>query len=114
MEALLFTLDQINRNEDLLPGIRLGVIAVDSCDSGTYALEQSLDFVKGFIAHLNEHHETEFQCADGSAAKFRDGKFDKIIGVIGGQSSSVSIQVRLRFMVNHICPSIHCCVLAFG
>ncbi|CAG7820054.1 unnamed protein product, partial [Allacma fusca] len=46
-----------------------------------------------FIAHLNEHHVTEFQCMDGSPAKFKQGKFDRVIGVIGGQSSSVSIQV---------------------
>lgn len=51
-------------------------------------------FVLGLISHYNNHHETEFQCSDGSPAKFRYGNTDRIVGVIGGQSSSVTIQVN--------------------
>jgi len=47
LEALLFTVDKINKNESLLPGIKLGVLALDTCDSHNFAMEQSLDFVKG-------------------------------------------------------------------
>ncbi|KAK8768022.1 hypothetical protein V5799_005198 [Amblyomma americanum] len=46
LEALLFTLHKINNDSTLLPGVSLGVLALDSCDSTEYALEQSLDFVK--------------------------------------------------------------------
>jgi hypothetical protein len=79
-------------------------------------LEQSLDFIKGklrnwfsqnapqltqfslfsssgFIAHSNQFHEQVFTCSDGSSAQFTNSQFDKIIGIIGGQSSSISIQV---------------------
>ncbi|XP_069690823.1 metabotropic glutamate receptor 6-like isoform X3 [Periplaneta americana] len=93
LEAMLYTLEQINNDPDLLPGIKLGMIAFDSCDSPAYGLEQSLDFVKGFIAHFNEFHEHEFQCQDGSTPKFRGGGFDRVVAVIGAQSSSVTIQV---------------------
>lgn len=44
---MLFIVKEINENHDLLPGIKLGVIAYDTCDSPAYALEQSLDFIKG-------------------------------------------------------------------
>ncbi|XP_023724133.1 metabotropic glutamate receptor 3 isoform X2 [Cryptotermes secundus] len=93
LEAMLYTLELINRNPDLLPGIKLGMIAYDSCDSPAYALEQTLDIIKGFIAHYSEFHEPEFQCKDGSTPKFRGGGFDKVVAVIGAQSSSVTIQV---------------------
>jgi hypothetical protein len=44
---MLYTLEQINNDTSLLPGIKLGMIAFDSCDSPAYGLEQALDFVKG-------------------------------------------------------------------
>jgi len=47
LEAMLYTLEQINRDPHLLPGIKLGMIAFDTCDSPSYGLEQTLDFVKG-------------------------------------------------------------------
>ncbi|XP_076361004.1 metabotropic glutamate receptor 3-like [Tachypleus tridentatus] len=92
LEALLFTLKKINENPKLLPGVKLGVIALDTCDSATYALEQSLDFIKGFIARSNSR-EQQFKCHDGSMPSFSDGSFDRMMGIIGGRSSSVSIQL---------------------
>ena len=41
LEAMLFTLDEINANEDVLPGIKLGAIAVDSCDNPIQASEKA-------------------------------------------------------------------------
>ncbi|KAM7310733.1 metabotropic glutamate receptor 2 isoform X2 [Ixodes scapularis] len=89
LEALLYTLQKINNDSALLPGVTLGVLALDSCDSTAYALEQSLDFVKGFIARSS----MGFSCADGSSPAYRSGAFDRVVGVIGGQSSAVSIQL---------------------
>ncbi|PSN47267.1 Metabotropic glutamate receptor 8 [Blattella germanica] len=95
LEAMLYTLQEINADPNLLPGIKLGMIAFDSCDSPAYGLQQSLDFVKGFIAHFNQYHEPEFACQDGSIPKFRGGGFDRVVAVVGGQSSSVTIQVAM-------------------
>lgn len=47
LEAMLYTVGLVNRDPHLLPGIKLGLLAYDSCDNPTHALEQSLDFVKG-------------------------------------------------------------------
>ncbi|XP_035218616.1 metabotropic glutamate receptor 3-like, partial [Stegodyphus dumicola] len=93
LEALLFTIKKINDDSTILPGVKLGVLALDSCDSTAYALEQTLDFIKGFIARNNAHVERQFLCHDGSVPVFRDGSFDRVVGIIGGQSSSVSIQL---------------------
>jgi hypothetical protein len=49
LEAMLYTLQLINEDPDLLPGIKLGMIAYDSCDSPAYALEQTLDIIKGTL-----------------------------------------------------------------
>lgn len=95
LEAMLFIVDEINKNDDILPGVKLGILAFDTCDSPAYALEQSLDFIKGFIAHSNEFHEDEkeFECADGSAPQYRGGSFDRVVALIGEQSSAVTIQM---------------------
>ncbi|CAG5104224.1 Similar to Grm4: Metabotropic glutamate receptor 4 (Mus musculus) [Cotesia congregata] len=93
LEAMLFTVQQINQNPRILPGIKLGVLAFDSCDNPNHALQQALNFVKGFIAHVNEYHDTEFQCSDGSVPRFLGGGFDKVVSVLAAQSSSVTLQV---------------------
>ena len=49
LEAMLYTLDEINKNENLLPGIKLGAIAIDSCDNPIHAAEKALPLLKCFI-----------------------------------------------------------------
>ncbi|XP_055509480.1 metabotropic glutamate receptor 3 isoform X1 [Leucoraja erinacea] len=89
LEAMLFAIDSINRNTYLLPGVKLGVHILDTCSRDTYALEQSLEFVR---ASLTKVDETEYICPDGSYA-IQDNNPLAIAGVIGGSYSSVSIQV---------------------
>lgn len=49
---------------------------------------------QGFIARNNAYaNERQYKCYDGSSPKFRDGSFDRVIGFIGGHSSTVSIQL---------------------
>nr|CAD7588536.1 unnamed protein product [Timema genevievae] len=54
LEAMIFTLNQINNDPKILPGIKLGMLAFDSCDSQSYGLEQSLNFVKDAAEHTGE------------------------------------------------------------
>lgn len=49
LEAMLYALDEINNNPDLLPNITLGALIIDSCSSDTYALEQSMEFVRSYM-----------------------------------------------------------------
>ncbi|KAH9376501.1 hypothetical protein HPB48_006586 [Haemaphysalis longicornis] len=46
LECMLFTLDWVNRQPDLLP-FSLGAYVLDDCDKDTYGLEQAVDFIKG-------------------------------------------------------------------
>ena len=47
LETMVYTLDYVNRNTSLLPGMTLGAHILDDCDKDTYGLEQSVDFIKG-------------------------------------------------------------------
>ncbi|VFV44667.1 metabotropic glutamate receptor [Lynx pardinus] len=88
LEAMLFAIDEINKDNYLLPGVKLGVHILDTCSRDTYALEQSLEFVR---ASLTKVDEAEYMCPDGSYA-IQENIPLLIAGVIGGSYSSVSIQ----------------------
>ncbi|KAL0267828.1 UNVERIFIED_CONTAM: hypothetical protein PYX00_009981 [Menopon gallinae] len=49
LEAMLYAMDKINRDSTLLPNLTLGALILDSCSSDTYALEQSMEFVKSYM-----------------------------------------------------------------
>lgn len=53
LEAMLYAIDQINKDENLLPNITLGTVVIDSCSSDTYALEQSMEFVRYYMNKVN-------------------------------------------------------------
>ena len=55
LEAMLWAVDEINRDPTLLPGIQIGVRILDTCSSGTYALEQSMEFVRSNMNQVREH-----------------------------------------------------------
>ncbi|TDG50562.1 hypothetical protein AWZ03_003151 [Drosophila navojoa] len=46
LEAMLYTLDQVNQQQ-LLPNVTLGAHLLDDCDKDTYGLEMAVDFIKG-------------------------------------------------------------------
>ncbi|KAJ7378276.1 Receptor ligand binding region [Desmophyllum pertusum] len=49
LEAMIFAVDQINRDPNLLSNITLGMLAYDTCGWYTRALEESLEFVRESI-----------------------------------------------------------------
>lgn len=109
LEAMLLALDEINKDERILPGIRLGAHILDTCSKDTYALEQSLEFVR---ASLTKVDDSEYTCPDGSYAIHDDVPL-AISGVIGGSYSDVSIQVGTHLQpLSHAQYSIClCCVV---
>nr|XP_027198972.1 metabotropic glutamate receptor 3-like [Dermatophagoides pteronyssinus] len=86
LEAMLHTIDYVNSQPNILPGITLGAYILDDCDKDTYGLEQSIDFIKGSITNLDD----SYSCSDGST---RLQKQKRIWGVLGAASSATSIQV---------------------
>lgn len=94
LEAMLLALDEINSSDRILPGLQLGAHILDTCSKDTYALEQSLDFVR---ASLTKVHDPGFICPDGSRPIQNEVPL-AISGVIGGSYSDVSIQVKAKFI----------------
>lgn len=47
LEAMLYTLDKLNENEGIVPGVKIGAHILDDCDKDTYGLEMAVDFIKG-------------------------------------------------------------------
>jgi hypothetical protein len=84
--------------------MKLGAIILDTCSSDSYALNQSLEFIR---ASINTVEGSAFQCTDGSTPRPKYGM--KIIsGVVGGSYSEVSLQVAnlLRlFRIPQVCTS---------
>ncbi|XP_064642752.1 metabotropic glutamate receptor 2-like [Lineus longissimus] len=93
MEAMFYTLDEINNKPGFLP-FKLGAITVDSCDDPAQALGQSVNMVKYLVSRSTEG-KPSYQCADGSNPErsATSAELTKIVGIVGGASSEVSIQV---------------------
>ncbi|MBN3297432.1 GRM4 protein, partial [Amia calva] len=87
LEAMLYALDRINNDQDLLPNITLGARILDTCSRDTHALEQSLTFVQALI----EKDGTDVKCLSGGPPIIT--KPERVVGVIGASASSVSIMV---------------------
>ncbi|XP_076863277.1 glutamate receptor, metabotropic 6b [Brachyhypopomus gauderio] len=87
MEAMLYALDQINSDPDLLPNVTLGARILDTCSRDTYALEQSLTFVQALI----QKDTSDVRCSNGDPPLIP--KPERVVGVIGASASSVSIMV---------------------
>ncbi|XP_031423033.2 metabotropic glutamate receptor 6-like [Clupea harengus] len=87
LEAMMYALDQINNDPDLLPNITLGARILDTCSRDTYALEQSLQFVQALISR----DSSDVRCSNGEPPLIP--KPEQVVGVIGASGSSVSIMV---------------------
>ncbi|KAJ8682402.1 hypothetical protein QAD02_018194 [Eretmocerus hayati] len=87
LEAMLWAMDQINADKQLLPNTSLGALILDSCSSDTYALDQSMEFVR---AYMNQDI-TEYKCENGKLPIYEPHK--PVTGVIGASFSGVSIMV---------------------
>ncbi|KAJ8047651.1 Metabotropic glutamate receptor 3 [Holothuria leucospilota] len=87
LEAMLFAIDKINNDTTILEDWTLGADIRDTCSQDTYALEQSLEFVRSSLTTVEVG-------ADGCV--FNDANNDtegRVVGAVGGSDSDVSIQV---------------------
>ncbi|XP_076042136.1 metabotropic glutamate receptor-like [Oratosquilla oratoria] len=98
LEAMLYAVDLINNDTNLLPNITLGVNILDTCSTDSYALNQSLEFIR---ASLNTMDTAGLQCSDGKEPKMKY-RVMPVRGVIGGSYSSVSLQVANLFRLFRI------------
>ncbi|XP_043471687.1 metabotropic glutamate receptor 7-like isoform X1 [Leptopilina heterotoma] len=87
LEAMLYALDLINSDNELLPNTTLGALILDSCSSDTHALDQSMEFVRSYM----NQDISEYKCESGKSPLYVPHK--PVTGVIGASFSGVSIMV---------------------
>ena len=96
-EATFQTIEAINSDPNILPGIRLGVEIRDDCWYAPVALEQTLEFIRDAVAPNATKMITASAAAAAAAVKCNSppcpNKRKVLVGVIGPGSSAVSIQV---------------------
>ncbi|CAD6192799.1 unnamed protein product [Caenorhabditis auriculariae] len=85
MVAMLFALENINRERKILPQASLGAQILDTCSVDSYALEQSLEFIKSVMSNGDG-----VQCSDGSTATYNR---QPVVAVVGAAGSQVSVMV---------------------
>ncbi|CAG9562246.1 unnamed protein product [Danaus chrysippus] len=83
LEAMLYSLDEAQRAGLAPPGVTLGALVLDDCDSDTRGLEMALDFIKGSIGNIDDE---DYACNATTVRKV-------ITGVVGASSSVTSVQV---------------------
>lgn len=86
LEAMLYAIDEINRNPREW-GFNLGAMILDTCSSDSFTLEQALQFL-------------QINCGDSSSKR-------KVAGIVGASNSAVSeavanifrlFKVRIQFI----------------
>ena len=78
-EAMLYAMDLINHSDDILPNLTLGAAIWDSCSDANIALNKSLNYILGTNPTIGNHK--------------RSAESKRLVGVIGGMASSVSVQI---------------------
>ncbi|KPJ14579.1 Metabotropic glutamate receptor 3 [Papilio machaon] len=91
LEAMMFALAAAGPPA---PGVRLGALVLDDCDTDTRGLEMALDFIKGSIGNINaEQRACNTSSVAGAAGDTGMGGRQVIAGVVGAASSVTSVQV---------------------
>lgn len=86
VEAMLYAIDQVNDNSNLLPNVTLGLEIRDDCGTVNTALEQCLNFVLGTLANKE-------QICSFSQDPPEVNKKATLGGVVGPSYSTTTIQV---------------------
>ena len=93
VEEILYLLDRINSDADLLPNLTLGYDIRDTCLSTNVALGESLSLI---VSHAGLQMET-CPMAEGSGGREATDSRSFFLGVIGATVSSVSVPVASLF-----------------
>ncbi|XP_028391361.1 metabotropic glutamate receptor 3-like [Dendronephthya gigantea] len=104
VEAMMFAIDEINKNASLLPGITLGFDIRDSCNKGDLALGAALDFMLtpsnpgSYARKFDNKNKSSCFCNTNASGN----STPPVIAVVGGASSRISTTVSPVFSTDNI------------
>ncbi|KAL8586034.1 hypothetical protein ACOMHN_023677 [Nucella lapillus] len=106
LHAIVFALEEINRNPRLLPGVRLGFVVMDDCSRDAAALLRALRFIRNPACPTGQDLEAASAVfaplggsqlvADGSRSSWVVNTAVKtydVVGVLGAELSECSMQM---------------------
>uniref|UniRef100_A0A1I8HQK1 G_PROTEIN_RECEP_F3_4 domain-containing protein n=1 Tax=Macrostomum lignano TaxID=282301 RepID=A0A1I8HQK1_9PLAT len=101
MEAMIFTLQEVNLNSSLLRygrhKIQLGGLLFDTCSKDTTALERALEFVKSSLNQ--EVVGTSYSCLYGNGTILPAVRYSAIVGPAASASTGRAIAKPIRGVV---------------
>ena len=90
VEAMLYAIHEINKDQKLLPNVTLGAEIRDTCSLKTKALDESLKFILDSLT-LRSSSQQSGQCWRNTT------KPKDVVGVVGASRSTLSIEVAKLF-----------------
>ena len=88
LEAMVYALQKINNDPEILPGIDVGAVILDTCSRDTYALEQAMEFVASTTSRIDL---ASFTCPNGTTPDYEPPQ--PTVAVVGAAASPVSSMV---------------------
>lgn len=82
MYAMVFAVEEINRNSTLLPGVSLGFRIIDSCAQYPWALQSAMAFVGGDASSCNLTASSAAYEHPGDAAGMTWGLYARSICIL--------------------------------
>ncbi|PAV91736.1 hypothetical protein WR25_03680 [Diploscapter pachys] len=93
VEAMLYALDKINEQKDFLNGYKLGALILDSCSDPSYALNQSLEFVRDMIGSSDA---SGYVCEDNSKPQRGNRDRKNVAAVVGERADAFKNEVQKK------------------
>ncbi|EDV21899.1 uncharacterized protein TRIADDRAFT_59571 [Trichoplax adhaerens] len=90
IQAMIYSIDQINNRSDILPNITLGYDIRDTCDSASLGILQAISLIHNRIQYGIHNPSNTMLCQSANSSKLYQ---PQVVGIIGGKRSRVSIPV---------------------
>ncbi|KJH51868.1 7 transmembrane receptor [Dictyocaulus viviparus] len=97
MVAMLYALEKVNQDSSILPQATLGAQILDTCSVDSYALEQTLEFIKSVMSKGDGA-----VCADGSSASYHRQPVSAVVGAAGSQVSVMVASMLQLFKIPQV------------
>uniref|UniRef100_A0A0K0CYG9 ANF_receptor domain-containing protein n=1 Tax=Angiostrongylus cantonensis TaxID=6313 RepID=A0A0K0CYG9_ANGCA len=97
MVAMLYALEKVNQDTSILPQASLGAQILDTCSVDSYALEQTLEFIKSVMSSGDGA-----VCADGSSASYHRQPVAAVVGAAGSQVSVMVASMLQLFKIPQV------------
>ncbi|KAK5868762.1 hypothetical protein PBY51_009749 [Eleginops maclovinus] len=104
--AMVFALEEINRNSTLLPGVKLGYRILDSCFNSLWALQAALSLIGGDAHSCNSTASTSSAAYEQPGEKAGGQSVPLLIGAASSTTTLILSRILGPFSISYLasCP----------